>query len=116
MSEQSTPVVEVKPSYKSLEGQSIIVVVLSAIVAGFYILTGGDTSTVNPETAKLILESGLSEASSISAIIEAGKEAEGTEGISKVLQMLAVFLPSSGLLGYFTKKRSDVKIAAIPSK
>lgn len=102
----------VKPSIKSVEGGSAVTVLLTTIVAGYVILTG-DRETITPENAKLIIDAGLDKAATVKEVIDVYKMAETPTDYAKVIEMLAVLIPGSGFLGFFTKKRSDVKIAAM---
>jgi len=102
----------VKPSYKSVEGGSAITVLLSAIVAVYVIITG-DQNTLSPENVELIIKAGLEKAQNANDIAEIYKMMNVPPDYSKILEILAVLAPSGGFLGFFTKKRSDVKIAAI---
>ena len=102
----------VKPSIKSVEGGSAIAVLLTTIVAGYTILTG-DTETMSPENAKIIINAGLEKAKDVDEILKLYQVAQTPTDYAKIIEMIAVLIPGGGFLGYFTKKRSDVKIAAL---
>lgn len=100
--------VKLKPSIKSVEGGAAISTILGMILAAYYILT--QDNSIDPGTIKIIVEEALSKASTVQEIKEILEMTEkAPENYTKMFELISVLLPGTGLLGWFIKKRTDVK-------